>query len=203
MVCTGFLSGKEWFLMTVRPVFIALSPVWSVCCSVPRSPRLLLPPPSVLSGVMVTDPSGTTYPGIPEQLYGSSASVALRPGDERGGGKDFFSLPLSNTIESYYSLCALFFCRPNSEHLWIPRLLLWHLLTHKLYVLNKITEKNILFAGIMVSKSVFFLFYLFLWKLQGSILNSYTLCRVFWKWKSRYIFLHLASWYPHMLWIQM
>ncbi|TNN71642.1 hypothetical protein EYF80_018167 [Liparis tanakae] len=39
-----------------------------------RSRKSIYPPP-VLSGVMVTDPSGTAYPGTLERLFGSSASV--------------------------------------------------------------------------------------------------------------------------------
>lgn len=81
----------------------AMSDEWRTCCycslsslASPRRPVSHsfrhLPPPSLRSGVAVTDPSGTAYPSIPEQLYGSWASVVLRPGDERRGGKTYFSL---------------------------------------------------------------------------------------------------------------
>lgn len=98
--CVCRLAGQErcafWWVLGSS---LLLSLLFGL--SLPLRLSLPLSPP----GVMVTDPSGTAYPGIPEQLFGSSASVPLRPGDERGSGKTSFSFsPLSDTIESYYSL---------------------------------------------------------------------------------------------------
>lgn len=86
-------SGTVWFLMSVKPDFIALTPLLaSFCRSVSHS--LGFPPTTPLLHLSSLESwwrirVARLIPGIPEQLFGSSASVVLRPGDERGNGKTF------------------------------------------------------------------------------------------------------------------
>lgn len=81
--------------MSVRPSLLLLLP-FSLPPPVSQNPRTSTP---LLPPVMVTDPSGTAYPCILEQLFGSSASVALRAKDERGSGKTSFFPCFSPSIQ--------------------------------------------------------------------------------------------------------
>lgn len=82
---------------TVTPSDYLHSSFWPLSVALSHTPSDFHPPPprppSVLSGVMATDPSSAAYPGIPEQLFGSLASAVLRPADERGNGKTSLSFP--------------------------------------------------------------------------------------------------------------
>lgn len=146
MVCAGsWVRDGVVFDECEACLYCSLSPLASPCRSVSRSLSLRNPP----SGVTVTDPSGTAYPGIPEQLFGSPASVPLRPGDERGSGETSFSFSPSfrHNRKLLFPSYALFFCSSNGEHSGIPRLLfgLWQAtltpIDSQAYVLNKKTEE--------------------------------------------------------------
>lgn len=102
--------------MSVRPSLLLLLP-FSLPPPVSQNPHTSTP---LLPPVMVTDPSGTAYPCILEQLFGSSASVALRAKDERGSGKTSF-FPFFTLHPTQYKAnipsCVLFFHSPNNQHL--------------------------------------------------------------------------------------
>lgn len=109
--------GMVWFLMSVRSSLLLLLP-FSLPPPVSQNPRTSSP---LLPPVMVTDPSGTAYPCILEQLFGSSASVALRAKDERGSGKTSFFPCFSPSVQHNTKLISppvfLFFHSPNNQHL--------------------------------------------------------------------------------------
>lgn len=163
------LAGQEWRGFRWASLSLSLPP--SACvpqpggCSVSRSlGRLGLPPPRPLRCYGDGSERHGLSQHIPERLFGSSASVALRPGDERErAGKTSFSFfPLrSSTIESYYSppmLCSFvpLMVSTHGSHVCSfdcegrP----WHLLTHKplCLCLKQGDGKNILFASIVISK---------------------------------------------------
>lgn len=115
--------GMVWFLMSVRPSLLLLLP-FSLPPPVSQNPRTSTP---LLPPVMVTDPSGTAYPCILEQLFGSSASVALRAKDERGSRKTSFFPCFSPSIQHNTKLISppvFCFSIPLKINIYL-HLLLW------------------------------------------------------------------------------
>lgn len=143
-------------LLLLLPFGLSLLLFLSLTPSGPPLP----PPPAILSGVTVTDPSGTAYPGIPEQLFGSSASVLLRPRDERGSGKTFFffsSFQHNRELLFPPALCSFvpLIVSTHGSHVcsFDSERRLWHLLAHKPFCLRlKQEDRNNLFARIIISK---------------------------------------------------
>lgn len=103
---------KAWSVTVTLVWLLSLPFLASLCRSVSHPFGLAPPrPPSVLSGVMATDPSSTAYPGIPEQLFGSSASAVREWKDF-----SFISPSFQNSNKAIIPSRALFFCFPNSKH---------------------------------------------------------------------------------------
>lgn len=82
--------GMVWFLMSVRPSLLLLLPF-----SLPPPPE----PPHLHSTPPPCDGDRSKWHGLSLQLFGSSASVALRAKDERGSGKTSFFPCFSPSIQ--------------------------------------------------------------------------------------------------------
>lgn len=119
----------SWRLLSVVPfdqcLYCSLCPLASPSLSLAPSST---PPPSVLSGVTETDPSGTAYPGHTGAALWiiSLCGAKTRRWGARGERLSFlvFSSFLHNRKLLFPPvLCS--FVPPNGEHSWIPRLLFW------------------------------------------------------------------------------